>query len=110
MSEKLCKVTTSEELLDIVGEFKSSYHEIGNLALIGMGCRTFQSSSGFKGTVVYLFDSKHQQWYTYSSVRPTYYDNSRNFYSAHGGNNIHTLLIMPEIAVQILVNRHCGQQ
>ncbi len=84
MAEKLCKVTTSEELLDIVGEFKSSYHEIGNLTLVGMGCRTFQSSSGFMGTVVYLFDSKHQQWYTYSSVRPTYYDNSRNFYSVTG--------------------------
>lgn len=84
MAERLCKVTTSEELLDIVGEFKSSYQEIGDLSLAGMGCRTFQSSTGFMGTVVYLLDLKHKEWYTYSSLRPTYYDNPNNFYSATG--------------------------
>lgn len=84
MANRLCNVTTGEELFEIAGEFKSSYQEIADLKLAGFGCRSFHSSSGFAGTTVYLLAPESKEWYTYTSARPTYYDNQRTSYAASG--------------------------
>ncbi|OZI12888.1 hypothetical protein CEW92_04365 [Bacillaceae bacterium SAS-127] len=57
----------------LIGEHQTTYTDIQNLHLIGVGAKRWQTSSGYEGITAYFFNESKQCWFTYSAMQPTYY-------------------------------------
>jgi hypothetical protein len=64
----------SSYLKELIGEYKSSYYDIPPVELCGMGAESWASDSGFEGITYYFYHEKSGKWFTYSNVRPVYYE------------------------------------
>lgn len=82
----LLVVKTQEALLNgeniqpLIGTFKTTYSDIPDLHLCGVGMREFQSDMGFGGKILYFLNEGDGSFYTYTVARPTIYDKGpRNY-------------------------------
>ncbi len=58
--------------LELMGEARSQYHEVGTLDLAGIGAYHWESASGFKGLTLIFWDADAQRFYTWSDSRPAF--------------------------------------
>lgn len=54
----------------LVGLHRTSYHDVGQLTLVGMGARRWRSASGYHGVTVYFWDEAGKGWASWSEARP----------------------------------------
>ncbi len=64
-------------VMKLAGEFRADYLPVGNLDLIGIAMEHFRSRNGYEGETVYFLEENTKKWYTYTNVRPVFYDTSR---------------------------------
>lgn len=58
----------------LAGIFREDYEQVGNLELYLLGLRDFTSRSGYRGTAFYFWEYKKKRFYTFSNVRPDFYE------------------------------------
>ncbi|MCM1119414.1 MAG: SWIM zinc finger family protein [bacterium] len=61
----------------LAGEFRAQYLSVGDLELTGITMEHFVSDSGYEGDTVYFLDTAAGSWYTYTHVRPTFYEGKK---------------------------------
>jgi hypothetical protein len=76
-AEALEGALTKAELTELAGEFHTEYYPCPPLKLAGMGQREIHSKSGYEGEAYYFFCEDTGEWYTYTNVRPVYYDEKK---------------------------------
>lgn len=76
-TKELARAKSSEELLALAGEFREEYLPVGNLELAGITMEHFVTQTGYEGDIIYFLEKNTGEWYTYSNVRPTFYENKR---------------------------------
>ncbi len=54
----------------LVGQHRTSYFEVGQLTLHGMGAQHWRSKGGYHGITVYFWDEAAKSWATWSETRP----------------------------------------
>jgi len=54
----------------LVGQHRSKYHDVGQIALVGVGAQRWRSKGGYHGVTVYFWDESRQDWATWSDSRP----------------------------------------
>lgn len=74
MSNKILDTNDLKKLKELSGEFRSEYHYIKDMVILGIGSKRFESKNGYEGQTIYFLEENGNKWYTYTSVRPTYYD------------------------------------
>lgn len=77
LTEILEKTRNQEELGALAGKFRDAYEGAGELSLMGMGSRNFQSQRGYEGEIYYFLDTKEGNWYTWTDARPVFYEGRR---------------------------------
>lgn len=80
------KAESTEELLRLAGSFRDSYEPTGELFLMGIGNRAFQSGSGYEGEIYYFLETKTGSFYTWTDARPVFYEGVRK--NRAGGNQM----------------------
>ncbi len=65
------------ELPELLGTFREEYDRVGRRKLYLLGWRDYHGRSGYSGTIYYFYDREHGGFYTYSDLRPTFYDHQR---------------------------------
>ncbi|MBZ9623179.1 hypothetical protein G9F71_009950 [Clostridium sp. FP2] len=68
------------KLYKLCGEHKSAYYDIPPIILYGIGAESWSSKSGYEGITYYYFAENKGDLFTYTSSRPTYYDNKKRNY------------------------------
>lgn len=58
----------------LAGTFRDEYAPVGNLRLYLLGMRDFSGRSGYAGTIFYFWDRDKEGFYTFTHVRPTFYE------------------------------------
>lgn len=76
-ADKLKGVKSQEELRVLAGVFRDTYELVGKLNLVCMGGRTFSGKAGYEGEIYYFLETDRMQWYTWTDVRPVFYENVR---------------------------------
>ncbi len=66
-----------KELRALAGVFRDSYQLVGRLQLMSIGRRFFSSKTGYEGDIYYFLETKQKQWYTWTDVRPVFYEGVR---------------------------------
>ncbi|KOP68532.1 hypothetical protein AMS62_27310 [Bacillus sp. FJAT-18019] len=66
----------------LIGKFRSKFYSTSHLHLYGLGAEPWESRSGYRGITYYCYCFDDQQIYTYSDIRPMYYDDNRFSYSS----------------------------
>ncbi len=74
--ELLEKSTSIVQVAKLAGEFRSEYAPAGTLDLTGIAMEHFESQTGYEGETVYFLEKNTKKWYTYTSARPVFYENS----------------------------------
>jgi len=55
---------------EFIGQHRSTYDDIGQLYLIGLGARYWISKGGYHGLTVYFWEESSRTWATWSDLRP----------------------------------------
>lgn len=58
----------------LAGTFRDDYLPAGGLKLYLLGMREFSGRSGYAGTIYYFWERNARQFYTFTHVRPTFYE------------------------------------
>lgn len=58
----------------LAGTFRDEYLPVGGLKLYLLGMRAFSGRNGYAGTIYYFWERYAHQFYTFSHVRPTFYE------------------------------------
>lgn len=58
----------------LAGTFRDDYLPVGGLRLYLLGLRAFSGRSGYAGTIYYFWEREAHQFYTFTHVRPTFYE------------------------------------
>ena len=58
----------------LAGTFRDEYLPAGDLKLYLLGFREFSGRSGYAGTIYYFWERDAHRFYTYTHVRPTFYE------------------------------------
>lgn len=58
----------------LAGTFRDDYLPVGGLKLYLLGLRAFSGRSGYAGTIYYFWERDAHQFYTFSHIRPTFYE------------------------------------
>ena len=68
-----------DRILQLAGTFRDEYRPAGPLQLYLLGLRqvTGRNNSGYEGTVYYFWDTEGRCFYTYSDLRPAFYEKPR---------------------------------
>lgn len=66
----------------LIGKFRSKFYRTAHLHLYGLGAEPWESRSGYRGITYYCYCFDDQQIYTYSDIRPMYYDDNQFTYSS----------------------------
>lgn len=75
--ELLISAKDGMEIARYAGEFKAEYNPVKDLDLIGIAMEHFSSQTGYEGETVYFLEEHTKEWYTYTVVRPIFYESSR---------------------------------
>jgi hypothetical protein len=54
----------------LVGQHRTSYHEVGQLTLHGLGAQRWRSKGGYHGLTLFFWDESAKDWATWSAARP----------------------------------------
>ncbi len=54
----------------LVGQHRTQYHDVGQIALTGLGAQRWRSKGGYHGVTVYFWDESRKNWATWSESRP----------------------------------------
>lgn len=76
-AEAIEEAQTKAELTELAGEFRTEYSPCPPLKLAGMGQREIHSKSGYEGETYYFFCEDTGEWYTYTNVRPVFYEEKK---------------------------------
>lgn len=60
--------------LSLAGIFRDDYQPVGNLRLYLLGLRQFVGQGGYAGTIYYFYQEKTKEFYTFTHIRPTFYE------------------------------------
>lgn len=60
----------------LAGKFREDYLPAGRLELYLLGYRDVTGQSGYAGTIYYFWEREAKRFYTYSDLRPTFYEGS----------------------------------
>lgn len=60
----------------LAGKFREDYLPAGRLELYLLGYRDVTGQSGYAGTIYYFWERGAKRFYTYSDLRPTFYEGS----------------------------------
>ena len=80
---RLCGTTASlcgleaadgETAPSLAGNFRDDYLPLGDLKLYLLGMREFSGRSGYAGAIYYFWERDARQFYTFTHVRPTFYE------------------------------------
>ena len=63
-----------ESAPSLAGTFRDDYLPVGDLKLYLLGMREFSGRSGYAGTIYYFWERDTRQFYTFTHVRPTFYE------------------------------------
>lgn len=63
-----------EALSRLAGTFRDDYEPAGNLRLYLLGMRAFSGRGGYAGTIYYFWDRDGEKYWTFTHVRPTFYE------------------------------------
>lgn len=55
----------------LVGRHRTTYEQVGNLSLTGVGAERWSSKAGYVGLTVYFWDESLANWCTWTDTRPT---------------------------------------
>ncbi|MGG3283842.1 hypothetical protein [Paenibacillus solani] len=66
----------------LIGKFRSKFYRTSHLHLYGLGAEPWESRSGYRGITYYCYCFDDQQIYTYSDIRPMYYNDNQFSYSS----------------------------
>lgn len=58
---------------ELAGQFRTEYQDLPELMLYGLGMRAF-SGAAYDGETVYFLEEKSGLFYTYTNVKPNFYD------------------------------------
>ncbi len=58
----------------LLGTFREEYDRVGARKLYLLGWREFHGRGGYAGTIYYFYERELREFYTYSDLRPTFYD------------------------------------
>lgn len=58
----------------LAGRFRDEYQGAGQMELYLLGLRDFDGRSGYAGTIYYFWETREHRFYTYSDLRPTFYE------------------------------------
>ena len=58
----------------LAGVFREDYLPVGRLELYLLGLRAFSGRSGYAGTIYYFWEGSARRFYTFSDLRPTFYE------------------------------------
>ena len=73
-ARKLSQAGEEKEFRELAGSFRTEYEPCPALTLTLLGEREFHGDSGYAGTIYYFWEMNQQQFYTYTWVRPVFYD------------------------------------
>lgn len=65
-----------EAAAQLAGTFREDYLPVGRLELYLLGLRAFSGRSGYSGTIYYFWEGSAHRFYTFSDLRPTFYEGS----------------------------------
>lgn len=68
----------STALIDLIGERRSDYINIGKGNLIGLGVEAWITESNYQGLTCFFYDTKVDGILTYNDISPTYYRDREN--------------------------------
>ena len=68
--EALCAGLEKNLFPALVGQHRSTYYEVGQLTLTGVGAQWWRSKGGYHGVTVYFWDESAKDWATWSESRP----------------------------------------
>ena len=71
---KLTQAGEDKEFRKLAGSFRTEYEPCPVLTLTLLGEREFHGDSGYAGVIYYFWEINQQQFYTYTWVRPVFYD------------------------------------
>lgn len=77
LAGRLMAVSDQEGIRFLAGSFRDTFQPAGRLHLIGMGARSFQSKTGYEGETYYFLERDQKTWYTWTDVRPVFYEGVR---------------------------------
>ncbi len=63
-----------ETLRTLAGTFREDYVPVGNLKLYLLGMREFSGRGGYEGAIYYFWEREAHRFYTFSDLRPTFYE------------------------------------
>ncbi len=76
-------INDKENISEYMGVFKEEYADTKALSFIPLGDRYLETASGYAGNIYYFLE-EDGEIYSYSDLRPTFYDKSKsNFQSAN---------------------------
>ena len=67
-----------ETVSALAGTFRDEYLPVGDLKLYLLGMREFSGRSGYAGTIYYFWERDAHRFYTFTHVRPTFYEKETN--------------------------------
>ena len=71
---KLGQAGEEKEVREMAGSFRTEYEPCPTLTMALLGEREFHGDSGYAGTIYYFWEMNQQRFYTYTWVRPVFYD------------------------------------
>lgn len=76
-TQALRQAKDNAEIAALAGVFREDYLPAGDLRLSGIAMEHFVTQTGYEGDTVYFLEEQKGKWYTYSNVRPVFYENKR---------------------------------
>ena len=74
-----------DKLRELSGSFRDAYRPVSRLHLMGIGGRNVISKAGYEGERYYFLEAEQRKWYTWTDLRPTFYEGVRRPPAGSGG-------------------------
>lgn len=68
--EALTTALIRQPLPALIGQHRTSYHDVGQITLVGLGAQWWRSKGGYHGVTLYFWDESTKDWATWSDSRP----------------------------------------
>ncbi len=81
LAMKIKNAREQEKLSVYMGSFRDEYVEAASMRFIPLGDRYLETISGYAGNVYYFLEEESRKVYSYSDLRPTFYDNNRQSFA-----------------------------
>ncbi len=93
LAEKIAVEKDMDKLAELMGTFRDEYIDMKAMSFIPLGDRYIETMSGYAGNAYYFLDEESCKVYSYSDLRPTFYDKSKR--SSFAGANLMWSFNMP---------------